>query len=82
LHLLSALVDRPGSGVIRRLVNDDGDVSDQTLLEHASEELDVEHGLVAADLGILEDVERIGPVSGSASVREVLDRVGDVWPEL
>lgn len=54
--------------MVGRLVHNNSDVTDQTLLQHTTQELDIEHGLVAADLGVLEDVERVGPVSGPASV--------------
>lgn len=82
LDLLRALVHRPSALVISRLVDDNGNVTDQTLLQDTAEEANVEHGLVAADLGVLEDVERVDPVSGPASAGQVLDGVGDVWPKL
>lgn len=82
LNLLRTLVYRPSGLVISRLVDDDGDVTDQPLLQDTAEELNVKHGLVATDLRVLENVERVDPVSGPASAGQVLDGVGNVWPEL
>lgn len=65
--------------MVRRLVNDNSDVTDQSLFKYTTQELNIKHALVTPDLRVFKDVERIRPVSGSSS--DVLDGVGNVRPE-
>lgn len=79
MSFLLALIHAPCHGMIRRLVDDDGNVSNQSLFEHTSQELNVKHALIATDLRVFKDVERVGPVACAST--NVGDRVGHVRPQ-